>query len=52
MGSPEIYDNADRAAVARYDAARQSGLDDQAARAESFKEWWQAAQDGRRAPGI
>jgi hypothetical protein len=52
MGSPEIYDNADRAAVARYDAARQSGMDDQAARAESFKEWRQAAQDGRRARGI
>jgi hypothetical protein len=52
MGSPEIYDNADRAAVARYNAARQAGMDDQGARAESFKEWWQSAQDQRRARGI
>jgi hypothetical protein len=52
MGSPQIYDNADRAAVDRYNAARQQGMDDQAAREESFKEWWSSVQGQRRARGV
>jgi hypothetical protein len=52
LGGPEIYDNADRAAVEHYNAARQSGLDDAAARQQSYEEWWRSAQAQRRARGI
>ena len=51
MGSPVIYDNADRAAVERYNNARQSGLDDAAARQQSYEEWWRSAQEQRRVWG-
>lgn len=52
LGDPAIYDNADRAAVQRYNSARQSGLDDAAARQQSYEEWWRSSQEQRRANGI
>lgn len=52
MGSPEIYDNADRAAIERYNSARESGLDDAAARQQSYEEWWRSTQAQRRARGV
>lgn len=52
LGNPEIYDNADRAAVESYNSARQSGLDDGAARQQSYEDWWRSAQEQRRAKGI
>lgn len=52
MGDPIIYDNADRAAQMQYEASRQSGMSDQAARAESFNAWWQSVQGQRRFRGV
>jgi hypothetical protein len=52
LGDPAIYDNADAAALGRYTQARNQGLDDQAARQESWETWWNSVQDARRAAGI
>ncbi|MEO7476820.1 MAG: hypothetical protein ABIY46_15965, partial [Gemmatimonadales bacterium] len=52
MGSPEIYDQADRAAIHRYNEARAAGAGDEAARQQSFDEWWKSVQDQRRARGV
>ena len=52
MGDPAIYDNADQVAAARYNEARGQGMDDQAARQESWESWWQSVQSARQAQGI
>ena len=52
LGDPVIYDNADQAALARYNQARGQGMDDQAARQESWNEWWNSVQSQRNARGI
>jgi hypothetical protein len=52
LGDPAIYDNADQAALARYNQARGQGMDDQAARQESWNEWWNSVQAQRQARGI
>jgi hypothetical protein len=52
MGDPVIYDNADQAALARYNQARGQGMDDKAARQESWDEWWNSVQSQRQARGV
>jgi hypothetical protein len=52
MGSPVIYDRADQAALSRYVDARARGLNDQAARQESFEGWWKSVRAQRAARKI